>query len=41
MPALLDADGSVVIIHASPDDHLIQPIGGAGGRMGCGIVSKT
>ena len=40
MPALLDEDGSAVIIHESPDDHVTQPIGGAGGRIGCGIVSK-
>lgn len=38
MPALLDADGSTVIIHESPDDHITQPIGGAGGRVGCGII---
>ena len=39
-PALLDADGSAVIIHANPDDHLTQPIGGAGGRIGCGKIVK-
>ena len=38
MPTLLDADGSTVIIHESPDDHVTQPIGGAGGRVGCGII---
>ena len=38
MPALLDADGSAVIIHENPDDHLTQPIGGAGGRIACGII---
>ena len=38
MPALLDEDGSAVIIHDMPDDHLTQPIGGAGGRIGCGII---
>ena len=39
-PALLDADGSAVIIHANPDDHMTQPIGGAGGRIACGVVEK-
>src|SRR3989344_8102862 len=29
---LWDADGSAIIIHANPDDHSSQPIGGAGGR---------
>ncbi len=38
MPALLDADGSTVIIHESLDDHITQPIGGAGGRVGCAII---
>lgn len=39
-PALLDGDGSAVIIHANPDDHMTQPIGGAGGRIGCGVIAK-
>lgn len=37
-PALLDADGSAIVIHASPDDHQTQPIGGAGARIACGVV---
>ncbi len=40
-PALLDEDGATVIIHANPDDHLTQPIGGAGGRIGCGVITAT
>ena len=39
-PALLDEDGSAVIIHENPDDHMTQPIGGSGGRIGCGVVVK-
>lgn len=38
LPALLDADGSAVIIHESPDDHMTQPIGGSGGRIACGVI---
>ena len=38
MPPLLDEDGSAVIIHDMPDDHMTQPIGGAGGRIGCGVI---
>ena len=40
LPALLDEDGSAVIIHEHPDDHLTQPIGGAGGRIGCGVIES-
>ncbi|MCE2482129.1 MAG: superoxide dismutase family protein [Alphaproteobacteria bacterium] len=39
-PALLDEDGSAVIIHENPDDHMTQPIGGAGGRIACGIIGE-
>jgi Cu-Zn family superoxide dismutase len=38
--ALLDEDGSTLIIHANEDDHLTQPIGGAGGRIVCGVVKR-
>lgn len=36
---LLDADGAAVIIHANADDHMSQPIGGAGGRIACGVIA--
>lgn len=35
---LTDADGSAIVIHASADDHRTQPIGGAGARVGCGVI---
>jgi len=35
---LLDEDGSAIIIHESEDDHLTQPIGGAGARVACGVI---
>ena len=35
---LLDADGSTFIIHENADDHITQPIGGAGGRVACGVI---
>jgi len=38
LKALQDADGSAVVIHAAPDDHLAQPIGGAGARVACGEI---
>ena len=36
--ALLDEDGSTLIIHENEDDHVTQPIGGAGGRIACGVI---
>jgi superoxide dismutase, Cu-Zn family len=37
-PALLDADGSALVIHANPDDYKSQPIGGAGERIACAVI---
>ena len=37
----LDEDGLALILHASPDDHQSQPIGGAGARVACGVVQRT
>ena len=30
---LFDEDGSAIVVHENPDDHMTQPIGGAGGRI--------
>ena len=38
---LLDDDGSAIVIHAQPDDHVTQPIGGAGDRVACGVIEKS
>ena len=38
---LWDADGSAIIIHANPDDHSTQPIGGAGDRAACAALSAS
>ncbi len=35
---LMDDDGFAVIIHAAPDDHMTQPIGGAGERIACAAI---
>ncbi len=37
-PALLDEDGSVLMIHIKEDDHKTQPIGGSGARIACGVI---
>jgi Cu-Zn family superoxide dismutase len=40
-PALLDADGSAIVVHANADDQASQPIGGAGDRIACGAVTPV
>ena len=37
-PALLDADGAALVIHANADDYRTQPIGGAGDRVACAVI---
>jgi Cu-Zn family superoxide dismutase len=39
-PALFDADGSAMVIHASADDQMSQPIGGAGPRVACAVIKR-
>lgn len=36
--ALLDEDGAALVVHEGADDHVSQPIGGAGARIACGVV---
>lgn len=36
---LMDEDGSALVVHAMGDDHSTQPIGGAGGRVACGVIT--
>ena len=40
-PALLDENGAAIVIHDNRDDHLAQPIGGAGARRYCGVVKSA
>lgn len=37
---LLDTDGSAIVIHAEPDDHITQPIGESGDRVACGVLQR-
>ena len=39
-PALLDEDGSALVIHSNADDHATQPIGGAGDRIACAVIKS-
>lgn len=36
---LMDGDGTALVIHAGPDDHMTQPIGGAGARVACAALT--
>ena len=36
---LMDEDGSALVVHTMGDDHSTQPIGGAGGRVACGVIT--
>lgn len=35
---ILDEDGAAFVIHENRDDHITQPIGGAGPRIACGVI---
>lgn len=37
----LDRDGLSFVVHASPDDYVSQPIGGAGARIACGVFAPA
>lgn len=41
VPTLFDDDGSALVMHANPDDHMSQPIGGAGARIVCGVIEEA
>ncbi len=38
VPHLFDSDGSAIVLHDNPDDHVSPPIGGAGARHVCGVI---
>ena len=37
---IMDQDGAAIVVHESGDDHTTQPIGGAGGRVACGVLTR-
>lgn len=39
-PALFDADGTAVVIHAAADDYRTDPAGNAGARIACGVLVR-
>ncbi|HEY6815353.1 MAG TPA: superoxide dismutase family protein [Croceibacterium sp.] len=38
---LFDADGTAVVIHAGADDYRTDPSGNSGGRIACGVLTRT
>jgi superoxide dismutase, Cu-Zn family len=38
--ALLDEDGSAIVIHAGADDYQSDPAGNAGDRIACGVITS-
>lgn len=36
---IMDEDGFAIVVHANQDDHLTQPIGGAGPRVACAAIA--
>ena len=39
--SLFDADGSALVIHADPDDEMTDPTGNSGGRIACGVITRS
>lgn len=38
--SLFDGDGSVLVVHGSPDDFKTDPTGNSGARVACGVIVK-
>jgi Cu-Zn family superoxide dismutase len=38
---LFDADGAAVVVHANADDYRTDPSGNSGGRIACGVLTRS
>ena len=41
LSAIFDQDGTAIVIHEGPDDYRTDPAGDAGGRIACGVLSRS
>lgn len=39
--ALLDADGTALVVHAAADDYRTDPTGNSGARIACGVLKRS
>lgn len=39
-PAMFDADGTAIVIHAAADDYKTDPSGNSGARIACGVLTR-
>lgn len=39
-PAVLDADGASIVVHAKTDDYRTDPAGDSGDRIACGVIER-
>jgi Cu-Zn family superoxide dismutase len=40
LAALLEGDGSALVVHADPDDNKTDPSGNSGARIACGVIHR-
>lgn len=38
---IFDADGTAVVVHATADDYRTDPSGNSGGRIACGVLTRS
>ncbi len=38
---LMDQDGAALVVHATADDYRTDPSGNSGGRIACGVVTRS
>lgn len=38
---VFDADGTAIVVHATADDYRTDPSGNSGGRIACGVLTRS